>query len=155
MGSSDSSLSLSSCREDSLRTGLVGDTGEAGGEGEVGDEIEGDAGAWGAPSAPLVVAELPLVLPTLLGEEGTVSHPAAPLEDDAFPWESSLDSFLTNSPSFLLPSPHRSLSRVGEEGADEGGWCFLVFLLASLKLARGGRSLTPLRVEPSIAFCNY
>lgn len=29
MGSSDSSLSLSSCREDSVRTGLVGDTGEA------------------------------------------------------------------------------------------------------------------------------
>lgn len=45
MGSSDSSLSLSSCREDSVRTGLVGDTGEVGGEAEVGEEVEGDAGS--------------------------------------------------------------------------------------------------------------
>lgn len=147
MGSSDSSLTLSSCREDSVRAGLVGDTGEAGGGGEVGEEVEGDAGSCESPSAPLVWTEL-------LGEEGAVSHTGAPLEDDAFPLESSLDSFLPSSPSLLLPSPHRSLSRVGEEGVDEGGWCFLVFLLASLKLARGGRSLTPLRVEPSIAFCN-
>lgn len=101
-----------------------------------------------------MVAEPPLVPPTLVGEEGALSPPGAPLEDDAFPRESSLDSFLTSSPSILLPSPHMSLSRVGEEGVDEEDWCFLVFLLASLKLARGGRSLTPLRVEPSIAFCN-
>lgn len=155
MGSSDSSLSRSSsCREDSVWTGLVGDTGEAGGEGEVGDEVEGDVGSCVAPSAPPVGAELLLVLPTPPGDEGSVSQPGASLEDDAFSWESSLDSFLTGSPSILLPSPHRSLSRVGEDGVDEGGWCFLAFLLASLKLARGGRSLTPLRVEPSIAFCN-
>lgn len=154
MGSSESSLSLSSCREDSVRTGLVGDKGEAEGEGEVGEEVEGDAASSEAPSAPFVVGEPLLVLPMLLGEEESVSHPGAPREDDAFSWESSLDSFLTSSPSILLPSPHRSLSRVGEEGVDEGGWCFLAFLLASLKLARGGRSLTPLRVEPSIAFCN-
>lgn len=154
MGSSDSSLSLSSCREDSVRTGLVSETREAGGEGEVGAEVEGDAGSWEGLSVPLVVAGLTLVHPALLGVEEAVSHTGAPLEDNAFPWESSLDSFLTCSPSLLLPSPHKSLSRVGEEGVDEGGWCFLVFLLASLKLARGGRSLTPLRVEPSIAFCN-
>lgn len=137
-----------------MRTGLVGDTGEAGGKGEVEEEVEGDAGSCEGPSAPLVVAVPPLVLPSLLGEEESVSHPGAPREDDAFPLESSLDSFSSSSPSLLLPSPHRSLSLVGEEGVDEGGWCFLVFLLASLKLARGGRSLTPLRVEPSIAFCN-
>lgn len=155
MGSSESSLSLSSCREDSVRTGLVGDTREAGGETEVGEEVEGDdAVSCVAASAPPLVAELPLVLPVLLGEEGAVSHPGAALEDDDFPRASSWDSFLTSSPSLLLPSPHRSLSRVGEEGVDEGGWCFLVFLLASLKLAKGGRSLTPLRVEPSIAFCS-
>lgn len=154
MGSSDSSLSLSSCRDDSVRTGLVGDTGETGGEGEVGEEVEGDAASCEAASASFEVAELLLVLPALLGEKESVSHPEAPREDEAFPRESSLDSFLTSSPSLLLPSPQRSLSRVGEEGVDEGGWCFLVFLLASLKLARGGRSLTPLRVEPSIAFCN-
>ncbi|TNN51918.1 hypothetical protein EYF80_037889 [Liparis tanakae] len=153
-GSSDSSLSPSSCREESVRTGLLGDTGEAGGEGEVGEEevegeeVHGDAGSCDPQSAPLVGAELPLVL---LEEEGDASHPAASLENDALP----LESFLASSPSLLLPSPHRSLSRVGEEGVDEGGWCFLVFLLASLKLARGGRSLTPLRVEPSIAFCNF
>lgn len=121
MGSSDSSLSLCSCKEDSVRTGLVGDTGEAGGEGEVGEEVEGDAGSCEAASAPLVVAEPPLVPPTLPGEDGALSHPEAPLEDDAFPRESSLDSFLASSPSLLLPSPHMSLSRVGEEGADEGG----------------------------------
>lgn len=43
MGSSDSSLSLSSCREDSVRTGLVGVTGETGGEDEVEKEVEGDS----------------------------------------------------------------------------------------------------------------
>lgn len=152
MGSSDSSLSRSSCREDRVSTGLVGDTGEAGGEGEVGEEVEGDAGSCGVTSAPLVVEEEPLALSILLGEEGAVSPPGPALED--FLWKSSLDSFLTTSPSLLLPSPHRSLSRVGEEGVDEGGWCFLAFLLASLKLAKGGRNLTPLRVEPSMAFCN-
>lgn len=156
MGSSDSSLSLSSCREDSVRTGLVGDAGEAGGEGEVLEEVEGDSSSWAAASSTsLAVVEPPRLLPKLAGEEAALSHPAAPLEDNAFPRESSLDSFLASSPSCLLPSPHKSLSRVGEEGVDEGGgWCFLAFLLASLKLARGGRSLTPLRVEPSIAFCN-
>ena len=94
------------------------------------------------------------MLPMLLGEEGAVSDSETPLKDGTFPRESSLDSFLTSSPSLLLPSPHRSLSRVGEEAVDEEGWCFFAFRLASLKLARGGRSLTPLRVEPSIAFCN-
>lgn len=148
MGSSDSSLSRSSCKEDSERTWLVGDTREAGGEAEVGEEVEGDAGSWVAPLVPS------LVLPKLQGDEGALSHPGAPLEEDAFTRASSLDSFLTSSPSLVLLSPHRSLSRVGEEGVDEGGWCFLAFLLASLKLARGGRSLTPLRVEPSIAFCS-
>lgn len=101
-----------------------------------------------------MAVKLPLVLPVLLGEEGAESHEAATPEDDAFPRESSCGSVLTSSPSCLLPSPHRSLSRVGEEGSDDGGWCFLAFLLASLKLANGGRSLTPLRVEPSMAFCN-
>lgn len=137
-----------------MRTGLVGDTGVTGGEGEVGEEVEGDTNSCEAPSAAFVGAELLLVLSVLLGEKESVSHPGASREDEAFPRESSLDSFLTCSPSILLPSPQRSVSRVGEEGVDEGGWCFLVFLLASLKLARGGRSLTPLRVEPSIAFCN-
>ncbi|MEQ2194704.1 hypothetical protein XENOCAPTIV_001820, partial [Xenoophorus captivus] len=139
--------------EDSVRTGLVCDTGETGGEEEK-EEVEGDAASWDAPSAPLTLAELPLVLPVLLGDEGTVSDPGAPRRDGVFPRESSLDSLLSISLSLLLPSPHRSLSRVGEEAVEEGGWCFLVFLLASLKLARGGRSLTPLRVEPSMAFCN-
>lgn len=152
MGSSDSSLSLSSCKEDNVRPGLVGDTGEAGGEGEAGEDVEGDTGSCGGQSSPLVLAE-PLLLPMLLGEEGA-SHPVAPREEDTISCGSSLDSFLTSSPSLLLPSPQRSLSHVGEEGVEGGGWCFLAFLLASLKLARGGRSLTPLRVEPSIAFCN-
>lgn len=151
MGSSESSLSLSSCREDSVRTGLVADMGEAGADGEVEEEVEGDAASWAGPSAPLVEVEL-LLLSMVLGEEEATSHPGAPLE--GFPRESSLDSLLTSSPSLLLPSPHRSLSCVGEEVVDEGGWCFLAFLLVSLKLARGGRSLTPLRVEPSMAFCN-
>lgn len=132
----------------------MGGTGEMGGEGEIGEEVEGDTTSCEAPSAGFVGAELLLVLPVLLGEKESVPHPGAPLEVEAFPRESSLGSFLACSPSLLLPSPHRSLSRVGEEGVDEGGWCFLVFLLASLKLARGGRSRTPLRVEPSIAFCN-
>lgn len=135
-----------------MRIGLVGDTEEAGGEGEVGEEVEGVSGSCGTLSAPLV-AGMPLLLPTLLGEEGA-SLSGPPLEDDTFPCESSLDSFLTSSPSSLIPSPQSSLSRAGEEGADGGGWCFLAFLLASLKLARGGRSLTPLRVEPSMAFCS-
>lgn len=153
MGSSDSSLSLSSCREDSVRTGLVADMGEVGGDGEVEEEVEGDAASWAGPSAPLAEVELLLLLlSVVLREEGATSHPGAPLE--GFPRESSLDSLLTSSPSLLLPSPHSSLSRVGEEVVDEGGWCFLAFLLVSLKLARGGRSLTPLRVEPSMAFCN-
>lgn len=154
--SSDSSLSLSSCREDSVRTGLVCDTGDMGGEGEdEEEEVEGDAASWDTPSTPLALVELLLLLPTLLGGEGTVSDPGVPLRDGDFPQELSLDSLLSNSLSLRLPSPHRSLSRVGEEAAeDEGGWCFLVFLLASLKLARGGRSRTPLRVEPSMAFCS-
>ena len=63
--------------------------------------------------------------------------------------KSSLGSLL------LLPSPHSSLSPVGEEGPEDGGWCFLALRLLSLKLASGGRSLTPLRVEPSMAFCNF
>ena len=63
--------------------------------------------------------------------------------------KSSLGSLL------LLPSPHSSLSPVGEEGPEVGGWCFLALRLLSLKLASGGRSLTPLRVEPSMAFCNF
>lgn len=126
-----------------MRTGLGGDTGGAGGGGGAGEEVDGDAGSCETPSAP-----------PLLGEERAASPPGAPFEDDAFPLESSLDSIRTSSPSTLLPSPHRSLSRVGEEGVDEGGWCFLVFRLVPLKLARGGRSLTPLRVEPSIAFCS-
>lgn len=130
-----------------MSTGLVGDTEKAGGEAEVGEEVEGYADSCVTPSLPPAVEQL-----VLLGEDGAESLPGAPLEDGAFPRESSLDSFLTTSPSLLLPSPHRSLSRVGEEGVEEGGWCFFVFLLASLKLARGGRSLTPLRVEPSIAF---
>lgn len=151
MGSSDSSLSLSSSRDDSVRTGLVGDAGVTGGEGETGEEVEGEAASSEAPPAP---SGSLLAVATLLGEPGSVSHPGAPREDEAFPRESSLDSILTSSPSLRLPSPQRSLSLVGEEGVDEGGWCFLAFRLASLKLARGGRSRTPLRVEPSIAFCN-
>lgn len=151
MGSSDSSLSLSSSRDDSVRTGLVGDAGVTGGEGETGEEVEGEATSCEAQPAP---SGSLLAVAALLGETGSVSHPGAPREDKAFPRESSLDSILTSSPSLRLPSPQRSLSLVGEEGVDEGGWCFLAFRLASLKLARGGRSRTPLRVEPSIAFCN-
>lgn len=131
MGSSDSSLSLSSCRDASVRTGLPGGVGDAGAE--VGEDVEGDTGAGGERSPPDVVSE---------GEGDPISC------------EPSLDSFLTGSLPLLLPSPQRSLSHVGEEGVDGGGWCFLAFLLASLKLASGGRSLTPLRVEPSMAFCN-
>lgn len=137
-----------------MSTGLVGDTGEAGGEGEVGVEVEGVAGSSEAASAPLDVAEPPFKLLGEEEEEGAVLPSGAPLEDSAVPRESSLDSILASSPSLRLPSPHKSLSRVGEEGVEEGCWCFLDFLLASLKLASGGRSLTPLRVEPSMAFCN-
>lgn len=43
MGSSDSSLSLSSCSDDSVMTGLVSITGEVGGEGELGVEVEEEA----------------------------------------------------------------------------------------------------------------
>lgn len=140
-----------------MRTGVGGDMEEVGAEGEVGEEeVEGDADSCGGASAPLVVGVegVVVVVLSLLGKEGAESHPGAPLGDAAFPRESSLDSFLTSSPSRLLPSPQSSLSRVGEDGVDGGGWCFLVFRLASLKLARGGRSLTPLRVEPSMAFCS-
>lgn len=57
--------------------------------------------------------------------------------------------------SRITPSLHNSLSRVGEDGL-EGEWEGLLALrLASLKLARGGRSRTPLRVEPSIAFWSW
>lgn len=104
-----------------MRTGLAGESGEAGGDGEVGDEVEGDSASGEAASAPIEVAELLLVSPVLLGEKESMSHPGAPREKDAFPRESSLDSFLTISPSLLLPSPQRSVSRVGEEGVDEGG----------------------------------
>lgn len=64
----------------------------------------------------------------------------------------SADSSLV---SLFTPSPHSSLSRVGED-VTEGEWeSFLALRLASLKLARGGRSRTPLRVEPSIAFWSW
>lgn len=147
MGSSESSLSLCSCSEERVNTGQVGETGEEGGEGDEGEEGEEVEGSCETPSSPLVLPG---------EEEGAPSPPGTPLKEDAFPLKSSLDSLLTSSPSSLrLPSPpHRSLSRVGEEGVDGGSWCFLDFLLVSLKLARGGRSLTPLRVEPSIAFCS-
>lgn len=95
-----------------------------------------------------------LSAPELPQRDGEAEDPAPPLKYGVFPLESSLDCLLIRSPSLLLPSPHRSLSRVGEEAVDEEGWCFLAFRLASLKLARGGRSLTPLRVEPSMAFCS-
>ena len=86
--------------------------------------------------------------------EGPPSVP--PLEEPPFLPGSSLVSLPPPSwASLLLPSPHSSLSRVGEEGVDGGGWCFFAFLLASLKLASGGRNLTPLRVEPSMAFCSW
>lgn len=75
MGSSDSSLSLSSCREDSVRTGLVGDTGETGGEDEVEKEVEGDSASWESPSASFVKAAL---LPVLLAEKESMSPPGAP-----------------------------------------------------------------------------
>lgn len=75
MGSSDSSLSLSSCREDKVRTGLVGDTGETGGEDEVGEEVEGDSVSCESPSASCVMAAL---LPELLAEKESMSHPGAP-----------------------------------------------------------------------------
>lgn len=69
MGSSDSSLSLSSSSEDSVRTGLVGDNGETGGEGEVGEEVEGDTISCEAPSAGTVGAELLPAFPVLPGEK--------------------------------------------------------------------------------------
>lgn len=134
-----------------MRTGLLGDTGETGREGEVEKEVEGDSASRESPSASVVRAAL---LPAPLAEKESMPHPGAPGQDEALLWESSFDSLLPRSPSFRLPSPQRSVSREGEEGADDGGWCFLDFLLASLKLARGGRRRTPLRVEPSMAFCN-
>lgn len=75
MGSSDSSLSLSSCREEKVRTGLVGETGETGGEDEVGKEVEGDAESCESPSASFVMAAL---LPELLAEKESKTQPAAP-----------------------------------------------------------------------------
>lgn len=75
MGSSDSSLSLSSCREDSVRTGLVGDTGKTGGEDEVEKEVEGDSASWESPSASFVKAAL---LPVRLAEKESMSPPGAP-----------------------------------------------------------------------------
>lgn len=146
-----------------MNTGVEGGRDEVGGGGGgavLGEEVEGVGvvGSCGGHSAPLVVLLLPpmlwLVLLALLGEEGAESDSGAPLEEEeeevAFP----LDSSFTTSPSLLLPSPHSSLSRVGEEGVEGGCWCFLALRLASLKLASGGRSLTPLRVEPSMAFCS-
>lgn len=132
-----------------MRTGLVGVAGETGGEDEVEKEVEGDSASRESPSASFVKAAL---LPGPLAERESMSPPGAPGQEEALLWASSLDSLLPRSPSFRLPSPQRSLSRVGEEGVDDGGWCFLAFLLASLKLARGGRRRTPLRVEPSMAF---
>lgn len=117
MGSSDSSLSRSSSRDDSVRTGLLGEAGVMGGEGEageeevVGEEVEGQevSASCGAPPAPSgSLLEAP-------GESGWPSKPEAP------PMDSSLNSFLTSSLSLLPPSPQRSLSLVGEEGAEEGG----------------------------------
>lgn len=72
MGSSDSSLSLSSCREEKVRTGLVGETGA---EDEVGKEVEGDAESCEFPSASFVMAAL---LPELLEEKESKAQPAAP-----------------------------------------------------------------------------
>lgn len=75
MGSSDSSLSLSSCREDRERTGLVGDTGEAGGEDEVGKEVEGDSVSCDSLSETFVTATL---LPVPLADKESTSNPGAP-----------------------------------------------------------------------------
>lgn len=83
MGSSDSSLSLCSCREESVRAGLVGDTGESGGEDEVGKEVEGDAESCEALSTPFGVGELLLVLLVLLAETESLSHSGTPRNDEA------------------------------------------------------------------------
>lgn len=125
-GSSDSSLSRSSSRDDSVRTGLLGEAGIMGGEGEageeevVGEEVEGQEGeevsaSCGAPPAPSgSLLEAP-------EESGGPPKPEAPWRGEAPPLDSSLNSFLTSSSSLRPPSPQRSLSLVGEEGVDEGG----------------------------------
>lgn len=60
-----------------MRAGLVGETGETGGEDEdeVGKEVEGDAESCESPSASFVMAAL---LPELLAEKESKTHPAAP-----------------------------------------------------------------------------
>lgn len=78
MGSLDSSLSRSSCSEDRVSTGMLGDTGEA--AGEVGEEVDRDAGSSGVTSAP--TAEAKELSP---GDNGVVSHMAVSLE--AFLWK--------------------------------------------------------------------
>lgn len=101
-----------------------------------GEESEGEEADGSCPGAEL--SELLLLLSTLTLH--SVSLDSANL--------GSASSFI----SFFSSSLHSSLFPVGEEGA-EGMWgCSLVLRLASLKLARGGRRRTPLRVEPSMPF---
>lgn len=91
-----------------------------------------------------------LPLPRLLSPEAA-SHPVPVAVETFLPPDSSLASL------FPAASAHIWRSRVGDEGDDgaedvcEG---FLALRLASRKLARGGRRRTPLRVEPSMAFCS-
>lgn len=109
-----------------MRTGLLAEAGVMGGEGEagveevVGEEADGQEGegasaSCGAPSAPSrSLLEAP-------EESGWPPKPEAPWRGEPPPLDSSLNSFLTSSPSLWPPSPQRSLSLVGEEGVDEGG----------------------------------
>lgn len=80
MGSSDSSLSLSSCREDRVSTGALGVMGEAVGE-EGAEEVDGDTCSSGLTSAPPDAELLP-------GDEGAVSLRDVSLNDEAFLWKS-------------------------------------------------------------------
>lgn len=53
----------------------MGETGETGGEDEVGKEVEGDAESCESPSASFVMAALS---PELLAEKESKTQPAAP-----------------------------------------------------------------------------
>lgn len=80
MGSSDSSLSLSSCREDRVSTGALGVRGEAVGEEGV-EEVDGDTCSSSGLTRTRPEAEM------LPGDEGAVSLREVCL-DEAFLWKS-------------------------------------------------------------------
>lgn len=98
----------------------MGGKGEAGEVGVVAEEVEGQGEEEVSAScrAPLAPSGSLVEAPE---ESGWPLKPEAPRRGKAPPLDSSLNSFLTSSPSLWLPSAQKSLSLVGEEGVDEDG----------------------------------